>query len=88
MDEWIQYFQDTETIQDEIDLEDSLQNTPLLIAAERGHASVVEKLLGNKANIMKINLKGKSALQLAMDEGHKPVISAILESKVWKEALR
>ena len=83
----MQYFQDTETIQDEIDLEDSFQNTPLLIAAERGHANIVEELLSNKANIMKVNLKGKNALQVAMDNGHKPVISAILESEVWKEAL-
>ena len=88
MDKFVKNFKDAENIQTFLDSEDSLENTPLLLAAERGFASIVEKLLNNKANIKKSNLKGKNALQIAMDAGHKKVIETILNSTAWKDSLR
>ena len=88
MEEFIKNFKDSENISIQLNSEDILQNTPLLIAAEKGHANIVKQLLKNQADIKKLNRKGKNALKIAMDEGHKNVIATILDSEVWKDSLR
>ena len=60
--------------------EDALQNdgwTPLLIAAQNGHAEAVKTLLEAKSDVNKAKPNGKTALMNAASFGH-PDVAALL----------
>ncbi|KAK1321330.1 Ankyrin repeat-containing protein [Acorus calamus] len=54
--------------------------TPLFIAAERGHLALVEELLKwlDKEGIAKKNRSGFDALHIAVREGHKAIVQVLL----------
>ena len=54
----------------DVDTADSAGNTLLLIAARNGNHQMLETLLKNKANVLKINKYGDSAPMLAAIDGH------------------
>ncbi|CAE7219228.1 ANKRD29 [Symbiodinium sp. CCMP2592] len=52
--------------------------TPLLLAAQQGHAEVVEVLLQCRAETGSANRRGETALLLAAQRGHKDAVRALL----------
>ncbi|KAJ5273096.1 sex-determining protein fem-1 [Penicillium angulare] len=65
----------------DIHARDLLNRTPLLLAAESGHESVVELLLakGNEDLNVEENRHGRTALMKAAEEGHKRIVKRLLQ---------
>ena len=58
--------------------------TPLLVAAQRGHAEVCELLLERgKANIEETDNDGDTALNLAATKGHASTVAMLLSKGAW-----
>ncbi len=55
--------------------------TLLMIAAENGHASVVEVLLKAEANVNAVDSKGFTPLHVAAENGHASVVEVLLKAK-------
>jgi hypothetical protein len=55
-------------------------NTLLMIAAGNGNDALVEFLLSNRANKLKINKYGETAIALAAFRGHLPVVRRLAEA--------
>lgn len=53
--------------------------TALIVAARYGHLSMVKHLLGRGADLDGVTRWGKDALMCASEEGHRKVVSALLE---------
>lgn len=64
---------------DNIEKKGGFSRTALHVAADKGHAPVVEVLLDAKANVNKTDMFGRSPLLLASDNGHAPVVRLLLE---------
>ncbi len=60
-------------------MESGEDHTPLLAAAEQGHADTIAMLLTNRADLRAAGLNGDSALHLAVRQGHLPVARMLLE---------
>ena len=60
---------------------DDNHETPLLLATENGHSTIVELLLKRKANIAHQNNIGSSALHFAAYDGHTSTAKLLLEHK-------
>ncbi len=57
-------------------------STPLFIACQDGHDSIVEALLGHKADVNKASTDdGSTALYAACEEGHVSIVEALLGHK-------
>ncbi len=54
--------------------------TPLHVACEKGHASVVRLLLERGADVNARDGKGRTALVLAGQQGHKDVVRLLVEA--------
>lgn len=67
---------------------DKNKKTPLHLAARYGHDSVAKLLIEKGASVEKTDIFGRNCLSLAIAHGSRDVISVILESASWKEALR
>lgn len=59
---------------------DACGNTPLLLAARRGHAPTVRTLIKAGASVSAVDVKGRSALFLASMGGHADVVKALLDA--------
>lgn len=59
--------------------------TPLIVAADRGHAQAVDYLLHAKADHLRTDSGGQTALDCALYEGHADVV---LIFKKWEPELR
>ena len=56
-----------------------IQNDPLLIAAQNGHATIVLCLIKNGAYINHVNKNGETPLYLAAKNGHEDVVSLLIK---------
>ena len=61
-------------------------DSPLHVAASRGHAQIVNFLLNNKADIT-LNDEGTTFLYDAIIYNHSNVVATVLKHKRWQEAL-
>ena len=55
--------------------------TALMVAAQNGHARVVDQLLDNKADTEVQSKKGSTALMIAAHNGRVPVVKQLLDNK-------
>lgn len=62
----------------DVDTVDQAGNTLLMVASRNGAGKIVEFILRNKANILKINKYGDSALMLAALKGHLPIVTDLV----------
>lgn len=62
--------------------EDKDKVTPLHIAAYAGHELVVRLLLQGGAELNKVDARGRSAANLAVEEGHVPVVKELLKQRL------
>lgn len=60
--------------------------TPLMMAAEKGHAHVAKVLLVEGANISIVSDGGLSALALSVDQGHVAATKVLLEAGADEES--
>lgn len=67
----------TEEYDVDINGADEAGNTPLMLAAFGGHATVVRLLMSHAANPHLINHDGKNALGLAREQGHEMVVKLL-----------
>lgn len=63
---------------------DGQQNTPLLLAAARGHTKVVQIIINHghnkkKVNLTMNNLAGNTALHVACENGHLAIVKLLLD---------
>ncbi|MGD9096924.1 MAG: ankyrin repeat domain-containing protein, partial [Desulfobacterales bacterium] len=58
----------------EVNLQDRLGRSALLLAASEGHAAIVEQLLAKGAKASLTNKSGRTALDVAAAEGHEQVV--------------
>ena len=63
-------------------------NTPLHLAASKGHSLLVKELLKLRGNIAILDQKGKNALQIAIENRQESIVKAIVESDSWENSLR
>jgi hypothetical protein len=56
-------------------------NTPLHLAAEGGHESVVQLLLNHRANVNAKNQHGNTPLHVAAERDHEPVVQLLISHK-------
>lgn len=63
-----------------INMQDNYGNTALILAANKGYESIVEKLLEKGAEVSIANCCGDTALILAAHKGHESVVKKLLES--------
>ncbi len=61
-----------------VDPENKLGMTPLMIAASRGNAAIVQALLAKGANVRKADYTGRDVLGWAGDS-HRPVVVQMLQ---------
>ena len=66
-----------------VDPENKNGMTPLMIAASRGNAAIVQALLAKGANVRKADFTGRDALGWAA-ESHRPVIVQMLQRAAAK----
>ena len=59
-------------------------NTPLITAAEYGHAPIVEYLIQNNANLNAQNTDGHTPLTIAMENGHENVVKLLMEHGAYQ----
>ena len=64
----------------DVNTSDQSGNTLLMIAARNSNASLLEFLLGNRANILKRNMYGDSAIMVAAFRGHTAVVRRLLDA--------
>ena len=64
----------------ELDVSDKIGQTPLLRAADAGHAKCIRMLLEKGANVKHADHKGRTALALASSKGHKVVAKLLLKN--------
>lgn len=64
----------------DVNTTDRAGNTLLMIAAGNGNDELVEFLLRNRANRLKINKYGETAIALAAFRGHLPVVRRLAEA--------
>ncbi|CAI7651096.1 unnamed protein product [Penicillium pancosmium] len=64
---------------------DYQRKTPLALAAEKGHASVVRLLIGREANPELADFQGRTPLLLAIENGHDIIVKQLLEEGVEGE---
>ena len=57
----------------EVGVRDKWQRTPLHNAAVKGHSDVVTTLLQHEADLTAVDREGKTALELAIQEGYESV---------------
>ncbi|KAH8598185.1 ankyrin repeat-containing domain protein [Bisporella sp. PMI_857] len=62
-----------------LDIRDSYSQTPLLLAAGRGHATVVNMLVENQADVNAQGGHYGNALVAASDDGHEAIVRLLLE---------
>ena len=67
---------------------DKNKKTPLHLASRYGHDSMAKLLIEKGASVEKTDIFGRNCLDLAISHGSRDVISVILDSERWKEALR
>ena len=60
-----------------VDLDPTNSGTPLMFFAENGDASLVDLLLMYGANTAKENKEGKTAIDLARENGHKKIVKLL-----------
>lgn len=70
-----------------VDPMDKSKTTPLHLACMKGHVQVVNILLKWNADVT-LRTEKLNCLDLAIDNGHKDVAMALINSPKWKEALR
>ena len=70
----MQYFIDQKF---DLNIRDKEGNTPMMIAAERGYADIVNLLLTNRARAKRLNRKKESALTLAVKNNHWAVVQML-----------
>jgi ankyrin repeat protein len=58
--------------------EDEEGDTPLVVAAEHGHAGVISLLLERGADVNASDIMGYTALQYTAEQGHEEVVSILL----------
>jgi len=58
----------------------NLNNTAIMIAAERGHLDIVKELLGRKADLTLKNVYGQTSIILATENDHVNVVKYICEA--------
>lgn len=61
----------------DIDIPDKFDTTPLMLAAARGHYEFFEFLIENNADLNKIDMYGKTALDYAIKNNHIEIINLI-----------
>ncbi len=71
-----------------IDPLDRTKTTPLHLAAENGHAKLVDLLLSYGADLTKEDSQSMNPLERAIMSGQKNCVTSILEHKDWKVAMR
>ncbi|KJH41361.1 ankyrin repeat protein [Dictyocaulus viviparus] len=64
-------------------MDDKSDSTPLLLASSRGHYTIVRLLLQRGATIDRQDESGNNALDLALNNNHREVAQALLESENW-----
>ena len=64
----------------DINTKDREGNTPLLMAASRGHTDCVELLIERKANVGAVNTRGNTSLHLAVAKAPPECIKLLLEA--------
>ncbi|KAI0186023.1 ankyrin repeat-containing domain protein [Xylaria flabelliformis] len=80
------YFGLTETVSSllatdvDVDIEDCLQTTPLMYAAQAGHADIVHLLLHSGADPGRICRRGRTALHRACEGNYAKVVAEIVSS--------
>lgn len=70
----------------DINQRDLKGKTPLFLAAQSGHVSVVRELLAHGAEKERINRLGRTPLHTAIDNGHLKVVRALLDAGANLEA--
>ncbi|CAL1538524.1 unnamed protein product, partial [Lymnaea stagnalis] len=71
-----------------VDLTDKNKTTPLHLASSSGHSRVVELLLEWGANVKLKDGQGRNCLDRAVENNQILAAKAVINSPVWKEALR
>ena len=71
-----------------VDNKDSQGNTSLHLASRNGFYKIVKRLLDSGGDIMILDLKGRNALQLAIEKEQEKVVETIIESRSWMKSLR
>ena len=61
----------------DVNAKDENGNTPLHIAAEKGHENMAELLLANNAEINAKDNNGRTPLAWAENQGHKDVVELL-----------
>lgn len=69
-----------------VDVRDSVGDTPLLCAADRGCTAMIAVLLNNKADINAFNKQGNSALMRAASHNHIDTVQMLLWHNINREA--
>lgn len=64
----------------DVDVEDCLQTTPLMYAAQAGHADVVAILLHSGADPSRFCVRGRTALHRACENSHAEVVKELVAS--------
>jgi hypothetical protein len=65
---------------DNVDQKDKNGRTPLFLAAERGHGSVVDILLKKKVDINETDSHGRTSLYIAVQMSHAKIVEQLAES--------
>lgn len=65
----------------DVNTSDKSGNTLLIMAARNGEEQILDYLLTNRANVLKINKYGDSALMLAALNGHLPAVTRLVAAK-------